>query len=216
MSELKKIAIVGASGLGKEIWALIQEVNKIRAVWDIVGFYDDAYTEKKEVYQNTYCLGTVEDLSQIKTPLAIVFAISDRNIVHAMVEKLQHDSNFSYPNIVHPGTEMYPGASMGTGNVIALNSILSSDVVLGDFNFLNGLISIGHDAVIGNFNSIMPRVQISGNVTIGNFNSFGMSAAVLQGKKIGDHNDILSFTFLTKSIKDNRKYFGIPGKRIDI
>lgn len=216
MSKLKKIAIIGASGLGKEVWSLLNVINDVTPTWDIIGFYDDSFGTGGHVYQGTNCLGVVSDLLAVEESVCVAFAISNRKIVSEIVTQLKANKHIDFPNLIHPTTTLYPGCTLGIGNVIAINTILSSDVAIGDFNFFNGLISVGHDAIIGNYNSMMPRVQISGNVFIGDFNSFGMSAAVLQGKKIGDNNEIFSFTFLTKSIKDNRKYFGIPGRRIKL
>ncbi len=215
-NSMKKIAIIGASGLGKEIWSIIHAINNVAPTWEIVGFYDDIFTEKFHVYQNTFCLGKVDTLLTTTEPIDIVFAISDRKIVNKIVQKFHKNANLSFPNIIHPNNIINPIFSFGIGNVIAIETNISCDVAIGNFNFLNGGIGIGHDVTLGNFNSIMPRVQIAGNVDIGNFNTLGMGAAVLQGKSIGNNNEILSFTFLTKSIKDNRKYFGIPGKRIDV
>ncbi|MEP0479848.1 MAG: serine acetyltransferase, partial [Nonlabens sp.] len=121
-----------------------------------------------------------------------------------------------YPNLIHPKVNIEYGTIIGTGNVIANGTILSCEIRIGNFNFFNSMCAVGHDTMIGDFNCFMPRVQISGDVILGNFNTFSMGSSIIQGKKMGDYNTILANTLLTKSIKNNRKYFGIPAKRLDL
>ena len=38
---MKKIAIYGAGGFGKEIHQLIDRINSLNQVWEIIGYFDD-------------------------------------------------------------------------------------------------------------------------------------------------------------------------------
>ena len=213
---MKDIVIIGAGGLGREILDIIIAINNVKPTWNVLGFYDDACVSNEIVSENIYCLGTIADLIKIENQnISVVFGISDREIVQSMVMQLQDKYNFSFPNIIHPSAEINSNIKMGIGNVLAYRNFLSCDITMGDFNYFNILVALGHDVEIGNFNAFMPRTQISGNVTIGDLNFFGMNSAVIQNKTIGSNNIINAFTLLTKSIKDERKYFGIPGRRID-
>ena len=44
----KDIAIFGAGGFGREVLALIKEINRIEPQWNILGFFDDGL-EKGEI-----------------------------------------------------------------------------------------------------------------------------------------------------------------------
>ena len=213
---MKDIVIIGAGGLGREILDIIKAINKLKPTWNVLGFYDDAFQTKKPISERTYCLGTIADLKILKNRnLAVAFGISNREVVQSMINQLQENINFNYPNIIHPSVAQNSNINMGIGNVIGFSCFLSCDIQIGDFNFLNILVALGHDVKMGSFNALMPRTQISGNVVVGDFNFFGMNSAVVQNKSIGSHNTINAFTLLTKTIQNNRKYFGIPGRRID-
>jgi len=213
---MKKIIIIGSAGLGKEIKSILDSINKRAPTWDLVGFYDDAFTKPYEVTDGINCLGVIDDIKdQQPDDISIVFGIADRFIVKSITEAFS-GRGYHYPNIIHPTVEICNMTTMGKGNVMAFQSFISTDVKVGDFNFLNTFAAIGHDVVLGDFNALNPRVQISGNVLIGSLNMFGMSSAVVQNKIIGNKNIINSFSLLTKSIKDERKYFGIPARRISI
>ncbi|WP_369048789.1 hypothetical protein [Tenacibaculum sp. UWU-22] len=42
---MKKIAIIGTGGLGREVLEIIQSINRGRKVWDILGFFDDNFSD---------------------------------------------------------------------------------------------------------------------------------------------------------------------------
>jgi sugar O-acyltransferase (sialic acid O-acetyltransferase NeuD family) len=211
---MNKIVIVGSAGLGKEVKSILDAINAQSPTWELVGFYDDACSEPYEVTGGIRCLGVVNDIKDQQPPeTSIVFGIAERNIVKTILENFS-DRNYRYPNIIHPTVEICVGATVGIGNVFAYQTFISNDVSIGNFNFLNTFAAIGHDVTIGDFNAFNPRVQISGNVEIGSLNMFGMASAVVQNKTIGNKNIINSYSLLTKNIKDERKYFGIPARRI--
>ena len=40
---MNDIAIFGVGGFGREVLALIKDINKVTPTWNIVGFFDDGY-----------------------------------------------------------------------------------------------------------------------------------------------------------------------------
>ena len=41
---MKKIAIFGAGGFGREVKWLIDDINEIQPNWEFIGFFDDDFT----------------------------------------------------------------------------------------------------------------------------------------------------------------------------
>ena len=212
---MEKLVIVGAGGLGREVKVLVEKINESsnKPLYNIEGFYDDD-NDLPDNIGGLPLLGNIEQLKNRDDNLSIAISISYPEIRKKIIQNLKKD-NFDFPNLIHPTVEISEGVSIGVGNILTFNCFLSCNVTLGDFNFLNTFVSVGHDTHISNLNVLMPRTQISGGVYIGNGNFFGMNSAIVQSKTIGNNNIINSYTFLTKSIKDNRKYFGIPGRKIN-
>ncbi|KQC34059.1 hypothetical protein AAU57_12505 [Nonlabens sp. YIK11] len=214
---MEKIAIVGSGGLGKELWTLIDAINNKNATYEVIGFYDDAFVEEYEVINGVNCIGKVSDLiDKLPDGTSITFGMANREIVSAIFDSFSRKRNFKYPNLIHPNAQLEYGTVIGIGNTIATGTLLSCHIKLGNFNFFNSMCAVGHDTIIGDYNCFMPRTQISGDVTLGDYNTFSMGSSIVQGKSIGNHNSILANTLLTKSIKNHRKYFGIPAKRLDL
>lgn len=209
---MKEIAIFGAGGFGREIACIINQINQENHSWNLIGFFDDGY-ERGTCNEYGEILGKTEDLNQWPKPLSVVFAIGNPKTLRGVVENVVNPL-VDYPNLVAPNVFMYDVNSlkMGKGNVICPNSVISCNIMMGDFNLLNVFTQIGHDTELGNYNIVMPSVNISGGIKIGNGNLFGVKSTILQYKKIGNDVTIAPGSVLSRNAKDGRLYLGNPAK----
>lgn len=207
---MKDIAIYGAGGLGREVACLINIINQQEKKWNFIGFFDDGKVIGDE---NEYgkILGGIKELNNWQKSLSIAIAIGSPNIIQVIVSKISNP-NIDFPNIIAPDTKWLDQAntSMGRGNIICSNCLISCNVHLGNFNLLNGLITIGHDVHIGDYNALMPAVRVSGEVTINQKNFFGVSSIILQQIKIGSNIVLGANSVLIRKPKDNSTYLGNP------
>lgn len=210
---MKKIAIFGAGGFGKEVAATIDSINRTNPIWDLVGFYDDGKEKGTSVSHYGKVLGGIKEINETRDLLSIVIAIGSPSSLRSVRERITNPL-ISFPNIIcEPlGCANRNTVKMGEGNIIQGWSWLSVDVTIGNFNVLNGMDIIGHDTTIGDYNVIMPDVKISGEVTIGNENLFGLSSIVLQQLKIGDRIRLAAGAVLLTKPKNGELYIGNPAK----
>ena len=211
---MKKIAIYGAGGFGREVACLIHKINDISSEWKLIGFFDDGI-EKDTKNEYGVVLGGIDEANSYPEELAIVIAIASPKIVEKIVGNIT-SSKIYYPNIISPDVIYLDrdNVKIGKGNIICSGSLLSCNVNLGNFNILNGFIPIGHDTQIGDFNSFMPAVKISGEVTIGNRNFFGVNSVVLQQIKIGNDTVVGANSLILRKTKDGMTYVGSPASII--
>lgn len=211
---MKKIAIYGAGGFGREVACLINKINEKSPEWDIIGFFDDGI-EKGTRNEYGEILGGINEVNNYPEKLAVVLAIASPKIIEKIIGNIT-SSKIYFPNIISPDVIFLDrnNVRIGKGNIICSSCLLSCNVDLGDFNILNGFIPIGHDTKIGNFNSIMPSVKISGEVTIGNRNFFGVNSVVLQQTKIGNDTVIGANSLILRKTKDGMTYVGSPASII--
>lgn len=211
---MKKIAIYGAGGFGREVACLIRIINEQSPEWELIGFFDDGI-EKGTNNEYGVVLGGIDEVNSYPEELAIVIAIASPKIAEKIVGNIT-SSKIYYPNIISPDVTFLDkdNVSVGKGNIISFGCIISCNVTIGDFNILNSMISIGHDAKIGNFNSIMPAVKISGEVTVGQRNFFGVNSVVLQQIKIGDDTVVGANSLILRKTKDGMTYVGSPASII--
>lgn len=211
------IAIYGAGGFGKEVACLIRRINDSGGQqWKLIGFFDDTKPAGTPVSTYGAVLGGMDTLQQVQEPLAVAIAINDNKAVGRICKAITNP-HISFPNLIDPSLFYVDNetVTMGVGNVIQNDCMISCDVVIGNFNLINDHVVIGHDNTIGDFNGLMPAAHLSGGITIGNNNLLGVASVVLQGMTIGDGVTLGANSVLMTVPRDNSTYLGVPAKRFD-
>jgi sugar O-acyltransferase (sialic acid O-acetyltransferase NeuD family) len=206
----KNLVIVGSGGFAKEVSFLIEQINHSGNVWNLLGYIDANIGEKIGKYS---IIANDQWLLNYKEELFVVIGIGNPEKIHSLSQKFQTNPNLTFPNIIHPNTIIdYESVTMGIGNIICPNNILTSDIILGSFNILNLSCTVGHDSKIGSFNVINPNVNISGGVYIEDKCFIGTSATILQNIKISKNIVIGAAALITKNLTEMGIYIGIPAK----
>ena len=216
-TQVKKIAIYGAGGLGREVAGGIVRINNATCEqWELVGYYDDGKTIGSPVSHYGSVLGGMDELNAVDEPLALAIAVGD-----PVTRKLIHDRitnpNIYFPNLIAPSFKVLDEQTffIGEGNIVQDGCSATCDVVVGSFNVLNGSNVLGHDVIVGDFNVLMPGVRLSGSVHMGNCNLMGVDSVVLQGVKIGYNITLGAGSVLMTKPKDGMTYIGVPAKKFD-
>jgi sugar O-acyltransferase (sialic acid O-acetyltransferase NeuD family) len=211
---MKKIYIVGASGLAKEIATYILDCNE----FSIVAFIDKSIENKSELVIRGIRYPILEEdffLSELTCQQEkpnVVIAVGYPKIRKIIAEK--YNPYCIFPNIIHPSVLIQDSLTKGYGNIISPFCSITIDIKIGNFNFFNTGVTVGHDAIIGNYNVFNPRTAVSGNVKIGDENLFGVGSSLLQNLTIGSRNTVGMNTALLKGIEDNNTWFGIPARKL--
>ena len=215
---VKRIAIYGAGGLGREVAGGIRRINNNTKgeKWELVGFYDDRLEPGTQVSHYGKVMGGMDDLNKLEEPLALAIAVGNPATRKILFERITNP-NITFPNLIAPSFKILDPETfkIGRGNIIQDNCSTTCDVTIGDFNVLNGSDVLGHDDNIGNFNVIMPGVHLSGEVKIGDCNLLGVNSVVLQQIKIGNNVTLGAGSVLMTKPKDGYTYIGTPAKKFD-
>ena len=209
---MKKIVIIGSGGFAKEVAFLIDEVNKEKKKWNLLGYIDSEIGKqngKYLIFQND------EWLQQTDEKISVVFGIGSPLLIKKLASLFSKNENLSFPNIMHPNVIAdWKRIKIGKGNVICASNTFTTDIEIGSFNIFNLDCTLGHDSFIGNYNVINPSVNISGGVNIGSNNLIGTSATILQYLRIDKDITIGANSLVNKSVDEKGLYVGTPAKRI--
>jgi len=216
-TDVKKIAIYGAGGFGREVAGGIHRINRSKNEnWEIVGFFDDNKPVGEQISHYGKVLGGIEELNAMKEPLALAIAVGSP-VTRKLIRDRITNSNVYYPNIIAPSFRILDQDTfkIGEGNIIQDNCSATCDVTIGNFNVFNGSNVLGHDDVIGDYNVLMPSVHLSGAVEMGDFNLLGVDSVVLQRIKIGNNVTLGAGSVLMTKPKDGGTYVGVPAKKFN-
>ena len=161
---MEKLLIYGASGLGREILDMLNDIFSNNDKYEICGFLDDGIRQGT-IIDGLPVVGGLSYLENTTVYYSIVFAVADTKIKEYLYNKIKKmGDRFSFPIIIHPSSSVSERAMLGEGTVISRYCWVTADTELGKSVFLNTRCDIGHDSVIGDFCSLMPSVNVSGNV----------------------------------------------------
>ena len=214
---MKKIAIYGAGGFGREVACLLNKINEVEPTWELVGFFDDGIEKGSQISHFGKVLGGIDELNAWTSELSIAITIGSPKIVQILVSKITNP-NIQFPNIIAPTVYFADKDTfkIGKGNIIQKPCSFSCDVTIGDFNVMDGADVFGHDDVVGSFNTFMPAMRISGEVTIGDGNFFGVGSIILQQIKIGNNVRLGAGSVLMRKPKEGCLYMGNPAKKMEL
>lgn len=210
---MKKIAIIGAGGFGREVKTIIDAINKQDLQFSFVGFYDDGF-KKGELINGFPILGGIEDINSINEDFCIVIAIGAPKTKHQLYKKITNPK-IEFPTIIHPNVQISDDfVEIGIGNIICAGTIITCNIEIKDFVILNLMCTVGHDTTIGSFCSFMPSVNISGEVLIHEKVYVGTGAKIINQLEIGQGTIVGAGAVVSKSLPENCTAVGIPAKVI--
>ena len=211
---LKDIAIFGVGGFGREVLALIKDINKVSPTYNIVGFFDDGY--EKGIMVNGYPnLGKTEDLNKWETSISLAVSIGNPVIKKGILDKITNPL-VDYPTLIHPsawiGDKEF--VEIGKGCIICAGNMITTNIRMGDFVILNLECTVGHDTIIKDYAAFMPSVNISGEVTIGEGVYVGTGTKIINQLEIGEYTIVGAGAVVSKTLPAHCTAVGIPAKVI--
>ena len=188
-----KLALFGYGGHAREVAV---QINK-----PVTFFVDDEYAN--EHTQPISSFNPEEYLMMVA-----VANPSERKKIVSNLPK-----NTKYFIFIHPTAQiMGDDIDIGEGSFIGANSILTTNITLGDHVILNRGVQIGHDTVIGKYFSAMPGSIVSGNVRISENVYMGNNSSIKEKIQICSDVTIGSNATVVKNIITGGTYVGVPAK----
>ena len=190
-----KLALFGYGGHAREAACQIEQ--------EVTFFVDDKYSND-----------IAKPISEFNPEeYMMIVAVADSKDRADIVAKLPKETK--YFTFIHPSVHiMDDNIQVGVGSFIGANSILTTNIKLGNHALLNRGNHIGHDSVAGNFFSMMPCAVIGGNVTLGDNVYLGSCSNVREKINVNSNVLIGMNAAVVKDITEPGVYVGTPTKKI--
>ena len=190
-----KLALFGYGGHAREAACQIDQ--------EVTFFVDDKYSND-----------VAQPISEFDPEeYMMIVAVADSKDRAEVVSKLPKETK--YFTFIHPSVHiMDDNIEIGHGSFIGANSILTTNIKLGNHTLLNRGNHIGHDSVAGNFFSMMPCAVIGGNVTLGDNVYLGSCSNVREKINVNSNVVIGMNAAVVKDIEESGTYIGVPAKKL--
>lgn len=210
MSELTKIVIAGAGGLGREVLATIRACNGVRKEWNVLGFLDSDKRLAGAKVGGVAVLGGDEWCrSNNHDSVRFICAIGNTKARFHAVEKLS-SMNCQFTSVVHPDVRIPESVHVGVGTVIMAGTQFTSDASIGSHVVIYLNCSITHDVSVDDFCLIPSGCNLSGASVLETGVQLGTGVSVLPRRRIGAWAIIGAGSVVTSDIPANSTAVGIP------
>lgn len=211
---MKKFAIFGASGFGREVLPLVRkQLENESSAWELV-FVDD---NPPAAEQNGHrVLKYAEWLAEPATSRHITLAIANSVVREKLVKRCEADG-VEFIDVQAENAVIMDDVHIGAGSILNPFVCLTSNIRIGKQFHANIYSYVAHDCVIGDYVTFAPSVKCNGNVLIEDHAYIGTGAILKQGKPgeplvIGRGAVIGMGAVVTKSVPPGVTVIGNPAK----
>lgn len=214
-----EIAIWGTGGHGRECLQLAIDCleSPRRDHWNpsnfgILGFLDDN-AERWGTVMNGYPVLGGLDWALANQQVGIVVGVGLPRVKEVIGTRLL-GAGLSLTTLVHPSAVVGREVVIGAGSVICAQTIVSTNIELGDLVTVNMGAGVAHDCVVGRYSTVSPGARLSGNVALEEGCDIGTGAVVIQGKRIGAWTVVGAGAAVIDDLPANCTAVGVPAKPI--
>jgi len=203
--------IVGAGGWGREVLNQLRGDAAHEKEWRVAGFLDGRPHALNGFEVGLPIVG--DPLTHRPLPnQQFVCALGDpaqrRRYAAPLLEKGGYFMN------IRGEANIPPVLAMGQGNFFTRMLQISPDARIGSFCNINTLTVVSHDVVLGDYVQIGAMVFIGGGARIGSMATIHPHATILPGITIGDGATVGAGSVVVKNVPAGTTVFGNPARAI--
>ena len=210
------IVIAGASGFGREVQWLAEQIAESRGGIPLAECFVDDDARRIGTMVNGLRVKTLEQAHADHADAALAIAIGS-SALREDVARRAAALGASFVTLVHPRVERSKWIEIGEGTIICAGCILTTNIRIGAHVHINLDCTIGHDVVVDDFVTLAPGVHVSGNVRIEAGAYIGTGAAIINGREgeplvIGANSVIGAGACVTRNVAAGTTAVGVPAK----
>jgi sugar O-acyltransferase (sialic acid O-acetyltransferase NeuD family) len=209
LKTIKKIGVIGFGSFTKEIICNIKTPFDIFVTSDYYNKINNNNNNNIESIKQKYNCSLFELNNFDSKKYEALITIVDNKLKTEILNDLPKNTTY-YKYIDKRSIIMDNNIKLGEGVIICANSILTTNIVLGNFSQINLNTTIGHDTICGDNFTTAPGVNISGNCIIGKNVYIGTNSSIKENIKITDNVIIGMNTGIIKNIDMSGTYVGTP------
>lgn len=211
---MKDLVIIGAGGMGREIY--YTAINSIGYGTDFIvkGFIDDDISVLTGFQGYPPMLGTI---SGYDVQVNDVFACSIGDVENKVrICEMIKTKGGRFQTLIHRNSTIKLNTKIGDGTIIDSYAIVSCDTEIGENCLIQQAAIVGHDVKIGDYCRLDCQSFFVGAVRVGNRCTIHTSAVLNHKVVVEDDATIGACSFVVKKVKKGTTVFGNPAKVLSV
>ena len=208
--QLTPLVIIGAGGLGREVFDLVRDINRSAPTYDFLGFLDDGEVDARLLGRlGVALMGPTFTLADLEACYVIgIGTVAPRR----RIDTLARSWGRSAAKLIHPSATIGSDVQIGDGAVIAAGVRLATHTVVGRHAQVNLNSTIGHDAVVEDFATLYAGVHVSGGCVIEEGATLGTGSVILPNVRVGRRAIVGAGTVVTRDVAPETTVVGAVGR----
>lgn len=204
---MKQLLILGAGGMGKELFYIAQHSIGYGTEFVIKGYLDYPNPSwNTEIYPPI--LG-IEDDYLIQPNDVFTCSIGDVHLKKIVCEKMKA-RGAKFQTLIFNNVQIRENVVIGEGTVIDSYAHIGSDVVIGENCLIQAFASVAHDCIIGDYSRIDVRCLLVGGVVVGNSVTIHSNAIISHHVVVEDNATVAALSFVIRKVKKGATVLGNP------
>lgn len=200
------LAIIGAGEFAREIYDMIQGCD-LKDKWNSIYFVNTEADERNCIVKEQ------KFIEEHPSNTEIIIAVGEP-VLRERLRILYQDNSFKFASVIHPNSVIASNVRLGEGVIIFPFVFVSSKVKIGKNTVVHANVVIENDCNIGADCVINWQSGIGASTFIGHGCFIGPNAVVRDGLDIGNHVIIGMGSVVVKNIESDVVCVGNPAKRM--
>jgi sugar O-acyltransferase (sialic acid O-acetyltransferase NeuD family) len=209
---MKNLIIIGAGGMGREIFHQATLCEGYNTEYKIKGFLDDDINALRDFHGYPPVIDSIKHYIPENDD---VFICSMGDVVKKKRSiDIILDKGGEFINLVHPDALIGKNVKMGKGCIILNNAFIGVECKIQDFVLIQASAIIGHDVKIGKYSRIDCQVVCVGGIELKDEVTIH-SGAVINDRVIVEKGAVVgALSFVIRKVNENTTVFGNPAKKL--
>jgi sugar O-acyltransferase (sialic acid O-acetyltransferase NeuD family) len=207
---MKHLIIIGAGGMGRDIYWSAKECIGYGEVFDIKGFLDDDLSSLDGFEGYPPLLGTIDGY-QIEEEDVFNCSIGNVKTKTYVCEALKARGAKFY-TLINKTAVVHDRTTLGEGCYVGEFALIGTDATIGENCLIQAYSIIGHDCVIGDYVRIDTHSVIIGGVIVQSKATVHTAAVVSHKVVVGEEATVAACSLVIRKVKAGTTVAGNPAK----
>ena len=207
------LLLVGAGGLGREVAAAVEAVNRVEPRWQVLGYVDDDPALQGATIGGHSVLGPLEAADRFRdASVAICVASPTNQLARKRVAMRMAADQERLATIVHPAAHLASSTELGAGAIVLAGTVATTDVTIGSNCLIMPNVTLTHDDVLSDHVICAGGAALAGEVHVGEGAYLGAGCRVRERRWVGAWALVGMGAVVLEDVPVGQVWTGVPAR----